>query len=191
MSFDAVQRRALLDLAYQSIRLSLTEGGRVPYPAAPTAPGLDVERASFVTLLIDGALRGCCGSIEARFPIAEDVWRNAWAAAFSDPRFPALTADEYPRCDVHISVLSEPEPLTVADEPDLLRVLRPQIDGLVLQAGGRRATFLPSVWEQLPHARDFLRHLKLKAGWAAAAWPPDLRIWRYTTEEFSAGSDRT
>ena len=81
-------------------------------------------------------------------------------------------------------MLSAPEPLFVANEAELLAVLRPGIDGLVLQAGAKRSTFLPAVWEQLPTPADFVRHLKLKAGWPPNFWPADLRVWRYTTESF-------
>jgi len=184
MTFDASQRAALLDLARRSISAGLSEARHVPYAAEHLPPALDIRRASFVTLRIDGVLRGCCGSIEVRYPLAQDVWRNAWASAFADPRFPALTADEFAQCDIHISVLSELEPLIVADERELLRTVRAGIDGLVLSADGERVTFLPSVWEQLPEPEQFLRHLKLKAGWPAEAWPANLRVWRYTTEEF-------
>ncbi len=183
MAFDASQRAVLFDLARRSISAGLTEGRRVPYVPESLPPALTARRASFVTLRIGGMLRGCCGSIEVRHTLAEDVWRNAWASAFSDPRFTALTAGEFAQCDIHIAVLSELEPLNVADESELLRILRPGIDGLLLSAQGERATFLPSVWEQLPSPEQFLRHLKLKAGWSVDAWPAELRAWRYTTEE--------
>jgi AMMECR1 domain-containing protein len=81
-------------------------------------------------------------------------------------------------------VLSEPEPCDVRSELELLELLRPRIDGVILQAGDRRSTFLPAVWEQLPDAQQFIRHLKLKAGWPADFWPADMQVWRYTTESF-------
>jgi AmmeMemoRadiSam system protein A len=113
-----------------------------------------------------------------------DVWNNAYASAFADPRFPALTAAEWNGTGIEISVLSEPEHVDVRSEAELLEMLRPGIDGLILQAGARRSTFLPAVWEQLPGPRDFVRHLKLKAGWPADFWPPDMQVWLYTTESF-------
>lgn len=180
---NLVQRQELLSLARQSIHSGLTGRQRLPCPAT-TCAGLDVLRATFVTLRIDDELRGCCGSIEAERTLAEDVWRNAWASAFSDRRFPALTAQEYPRCDLHISVLSELTPLPAMTEAELLRELHPGIDGLLLQSGSMQATFLPAVWKQLPDRNDFLRHLKLKAGWARDCWPQNARAWRYTTESF-------
>lgn len=117
-------------------------------------------------------------------PLAEDVWHSAWASAFADPRFPPLEAVEYPRFDLHISVLSEFEPLRVADEAALLQMLRPDVDGLALEMGAARATFLPAVWEQIPDPAQFLRELKLKAGWRADFWSPQIRVSRYTTESF-------
>ncbi|HKE92791.1 MAG TPA: AmmeMemoRadiSam system protein A, partial [Povalibacter sp.] len=135
MTFDPVQRHELLRLARQSISTGLRERRRTDCPPASVSRGLDVLRASFVTLRIDTVLRGCCGSIDVQRSVAEDVWRNAWSSAFSDPRFAPLTTDEYPRCDVHVSVLSELEPVPVHTEAELLQVLRPQIDGLLLRFG--------------------------------------------------------
>jgi AmmeMemoRadiSam system protein A len=140
-----------------------------------------MRRSTFVTLRIDRALRGCCGSLHAPRPLAEDLWHNAWASAFSDPRFPPLTVAEYPDIDVHICVLSELEPLVVADEAQLLRWLRPAVDGLVLQLDATQVTFLPAVWRQLAKPTDFLRELKRKAGWRGDFWSPQLRVFRYTT----------
>ena len=116
----------------------------------------------------------------------EDVAENAFAAAFRDPRFPPLRPDEYPRLEYHISILNPPEPMTVTSEADLLQQLRPGVDGLVLIEGARRATFLPSVWEQLPDPRQFLAHLKMKAGLPADYWSDSLRFERYTVEEFGS-----
>jgi hypothetical protein len=112
------------------------------------------------------------------------VWNNAYASAFADPRFPALTAQEWTRTGLEISVLTEPERCDVRSEAELFEVLRPGLDGVILQAGARRTTFLPAVWEQLPDPRHFIRHLKLKAGWPADFWPADMQVWVYTTESF-------
>ncbi|HEY5810903.1 MAG TPA: AmmeMemoRadiSam system protein A [Povalibacter sp.] len=181
--FNLLQRQELLSLAHQSIHSGLAGQQRLPWPGTPCA-GLDILRATFVTLKVKDELRGCCGSLEADRSIAEDVWRNAWAAAFSDRRFTALTGREYPGCRLHISVLSELTPLPAATQAELLHELRPGVDGLLLQSGSAQATFLPVVWEQLPDRSDFLRHLKMKAGWSTDAWPQNVRAWRYTTESF-------
>lgn len=142
------------------------------------------ERATFVTLEIDGHLRGCIGMLEACRPLAEDVAHNARAAAFHDPRFPALTSREFERLDIHISVLSPPEKMSFTSEADLLSQIRPQVDGLILQEGRCRGTFLPSVWEELSEKKIFLAHLKLKAGLPETYWSDSLKIFRYTTEYF-------
>ncbi len=144
------------------------------------------KRATFVTLTIGGQLRGCIGMLEACRPLAEDVANNAYAAAFEDPRFPPLTKKEFEKLEIHISVLSPPEEMLFSSEEDLLRQIRPGIDGLILQEGFRRGTFLPSVWGELPEKELFWAHLKLKAGLSAAYWADTVRVFRYTTEYFPA-----
>jgi AmmeMemoRadiSam system protein A len=146
---------------------------------------LRAVRASFVTLNHSGMLRGCIGHLEATLPLVEDVAENAFSAAFRDPRFPALTDAEYAGLELHISVLTPAEPLACDSERDLLRQMRPYRDGLILSEGLRRGTFLPSVWEQLPDPRDFLLHLKRKAGLPDEYWSPSLQVYRYETESFS------
>jgi len=188
VTLSADVRRELLSLARQSIEAGLREGRRAPYPGSVLPEDIGV-RCSFVTLRIERELRGCCGTINPERHLAEDVWRNAWAAAFSDPRFTALTAAEYPCSDLHISVLSPLEPLVVASEVELLNVMRPHRDGLVLELGGSRATFLPAVWEQLQRPVDFLRQLKLKAGWSADFWSSQIQVFRYTAEDFGKAGE--
>lgn len=189
MTLDAVQRHRLLALARQSIEAGLQDGRRAAFPESAATADFLAPRSTFVTLRIDGALRGCCGSIEPQRALAEDLWRNAWAAAFSDPRFPGLTEDEYRDIDVHVSVLNELAPLQVAAETELLRVLRPDLDGVVLRLGASQVTFLPAVWKQLADPADFIRHLKFKAGWHADFWSPDIRVWVYAAESFGEKED--
>lgn len=172
--------QVLLQLARRSIGEALGEAG----PATPDLPALREHAATFVTLTQAGELRGCIGSLEAHRPLIDDVRANARAAAFRDPRFPPLTRDELARTRVEVSLLSPAEPLFVTDEADALAHLRPQVDGLILAAGGRRATFLPQVWEQLPEPAVFLARLKQKAGLPAAYWSPELRLWRYTVQKW-------
>ena len=148
-------------------------------PATLAAPG-----ATFVTLTRDGRLRGCIGSLEAWRPLAEDVRANAVAAAFRDPRFPKLRADELVGVRIEVSVLGPTHPMAFQDEPDLLRQLNPHVDGVVLVAGGHRATFLPQVWEQLPDPLTFLRHLKRKAGLPEQYWGPDVEVSRYRVTSY-------
>lgn len=149
-------------------------------PDTAPPPALLTPGASFVTLTRAGQLRGCIGSLEAWRPLLEDVRQNALAAAFRDPRFSPLRAAEWPEIALEVSVLSAPEFLAVSDEEDACRQLQPGRDGVILQAGARRATFLPQVWEKLPDPHDFLAQLKVKAGLPAVGWGPELRLERYT-----------
>jgi hypothetical protein len=183
-AYSPAERRQLLSLARASIDHGLAHGTPLPPDLAALPASLRAARATFVTLHLDGALRGCIGSLEARRPLAEDVAENAFAAAFRDPRFSPVSATEAPRLELQISVLSPPEPLTCASEEELLARLRPGVDGLILADRGRRGTFLPSVWGQLPEPREFLAHLKRKAGLPADHWSQTLRVERYTTESF-------
>lgn len=171
----------LLSLA----RLALLEAfGETPSPP-PEAAWLDVPGATFVTLKIDGELRGCIGTLEAYRPLGEDIRGNALAAAFRDPRFPRLEAAELARVRLHVSLLSALEPLACSGEADLLGRLRPGVDGLVLEHEDHRGTFLPAVWRQLPGPRQFLRQLKRKAGLPPEFWAPGVRVSRYTVDSWA------
>lgn len=142
-------------------------------------------RSTFVTLHLDGELRGCIGSLEADLPLVLDVARSAFRAAFEDPRFSPVTTEEGERLEIQISVLSPAEPMRLASEADLYAQLRPGIDGLVLAEGDRRATFLPAVWDSLPEPTDFVTRLKEKAGLAAGHWSSRMQVSRYTTRSIS------
>jgi AmmeMemoRadiSam system protein A len=115
-------------------------------------------------------------------PLVVDVAENAFAAAFEDPRFPPLSENELEDLDIHISVLSPPEAMTIKDEANLIAQLRPGVDGLIIEDGARRATFLPAVWEDLPDRMDFLSHLKRKAGMRPDHWSRTFRAFRYAAE---------
>jgi AmmeMemoRadiSam system protein B/AmmeMemoRadiSam system protein A len=193
---DAGARAVLLRVAADSIVYGLEHHVGLPVDPAGYAPALRPPRATFVTLHLDGALRGCIGTLQAMRPLVADVSANAYAAAFTDPRFLPVTAEQAPHLDIHISILSAPEPVHFTSPADLLRQLRPGVDGLILEEPGpatgwggprgRRGTFLPAVWESLPEPADFLLHLKLKAGLPADYWSDTLRLWRYTAESVSA-----
>ena len=148
------------------------------------APWLGERGASFVTLRIDGELRGCIGSLTAYRPLGEDVRGNALSAAFDDPRFPPLTRAEFDSVAVEVSVLSAPEPMPFRSRQEALAMLRPGVDGVVLSVRGRRATFLPQVWEELPDREQFIRHLMRKAGLPADFWDDTVRIQRYTVQAY-------
>ena len=125
---------------------------------------------TFVTLTIDGQLRGCIGNLTSSESLVSDVRRNAINAALHDPRFSPLSISELDRVKIEVSILSEPRPLYYRDAADLLKKLRPKIDGVILRKDFASATFLPQVWEQLPQPQDFLTQLCLKAGLASDAW---------------------
>jgi len=175
-------RRALLRLARQSIQHGLERGGPLPVNPNEFPSELTVVRATFVTLEKQGGLRGCIGSLTAVRPLVEDIAHNAYSAAFKDPRFPPVDQSEAEALEIHLSILSPPEPMQVASEEDLIAQLRPGIDGLIIKDGGRRATFLPSVWDSLPQPELFLRHLKQKAGMRPDHWSKTFKAYRYTTE---------
>jgi len=182
LSNDA--QETLLHLAAESIRYGLEHGQPLPVNSTAYGPELQDKGASFVTLHIGGALRGCIGTLEAHRPLVVDTAHNAFAAAFSDPRFAPLSHAEFKHLDIHISVLNPAQPMDFTSEADLISQLRPGIDGLILQAGRRRGTFLPAVWESLPEPTDFVRHLKIKAGLPTDHWSDTIEVYRYTTQSF-------
>jgi AmmeMemoRadiSam system protein A len=171
----------LLQLARESIRKGLHKETFVVTPADYPAP-LRAMRASFVTLEVDRKLHGCIGTLEARQSLVEDVVSNAHGAAFRDTRFPALTPSEFEQVDIHISILSPLEAVKFASEEDLIAKLRPGIDGLMIEEGMHRGTFLPAVWESVPEPREFLRCLKVKAGLKADHWSNRIVVRRYSAE---------
>lgn len=172
----------LLDLARASIRHGLQKGCAQSVALEGLAAELVVLRASFVTLEKGGRLRGCIGSLEAWRPLAVDVAENAFAAAFLDPRFPSVRAEEIDDLEIHLSLLTPAVAMTFDSEADLLSQLQPGVDGLILQEGPYRGTFLPSVWAELPTPSLFFAQLKRKAGLPVDYWSPAVRIWRYATE---------
>lgn len=174
----------LLEIARDAIASGIRGERRGPVRPNELPPELAAERATFVTLTLDGALRGCIGMLEACRPLAEDVAENAKAAAFHDPRFPPVTRKEFERLEVHLSVLSAPEEMVFSSEETLLEKIRPGTDGLILQERARRGTFLPSVWKELPDKEAFWMHLKMKAGLPTDYWSETLQVFRYTAEYF-------
>ena len=175
-------RQALLATAATAIDVGLSRSIAAPPDTRNLPQPLGEPRASFVTITIDRALRGCCGTLEPARPLLLDVWHNAQASAFHDPRFPPLRLAEWQLAEVEVSVLTPCERVVVASEQELLLGLVPGRDGLVIARRGQRATFLPKVWEQVAGPQDFLRRLKQKAGWPVDFWAADVEVWRYETE---------
>lgn len=182
MSYTPVQRERLLQIARDSIRHGCKAGKPLPVDVSALDDELREKRATFVTLEISGRLRGCIGVLSAIRPLAEDVADNAYAAAFRDPRFAPVTLSEIENLEIHISILSPSEPLVFSSEEDLLRQIRPGMDGLIFSDGARKGTFLPAVWDDLPNPRDFLRELKMKAGLPPDHWSNSVKVERYTCE---------
>ena len=181
---NEVQRQQLHDIALDSIKSGLSTGTALAVDSSGLDDALKTKRATFVTLQKNGELRGCIGMLEPIRPLAEDVAHNAFAAAFSDPRFSPLTEHELDQLDIHISILGTPEAMVFDSEQDLIAQLRPGVDGLIMTEGHRRGTFLPSVWESLTEPQAFISHLKLKSGLPENYWSDDIQIQRYTVEEF-------
>ena len=181
-------RARLLDAARASLAFGADQGRPMRAKlGAGLSPALTAMRASFVTLKAQGGtLRGCWGSLTAQRPLLLDVVANAYKTGFEDPRFGPVTADELAGAELGIALLSTPRRIRFADEADLVRRLRPDRDGLILQDGDRRGLFLPSVWERVPRPAHFLRQLKRKAGLPADHWSDSLRVFRYSAESFSA-----
>ena len=161
------QGRLLLALARATLKQRLV-GGNVPQ--APDDPVLLTSSATFVTLKIAGKLRGCIGNLQPVGLLWEGIRDNAINAAFHDHRFSALRPEELEKVDLDISILSPPQPLAYSDPKELLRQLRPGIDGVIVGDGRHSATFLPQVWQQLPDPQQFLGHLCQKAGLPERAW---------------------
>jgi len=181
-SITAQDRDILIDAARASIEHGLTHGRAPTIDPSRFNDTMNEPRASFVTLKIEGQLRGCIGRLKADSPLIVGISRNAYYAAFEDPRFERMSSVEWPQTRLHISVLSPPVPMTFEGEEDLLQQLRPGLDGLVLESGRCRGTFLPAVWRTLPDPCDFLNQLKVKAGLRPDVWPDDARVMRYTSE---------
>lgn len=175
---NAEQGKCLLKLARQTIGERL---GSVTEKTALQDPAFDVKYGTFVTLKLNGALRGCIGNLLPTESVAEGIKRNAISAAFHDSRFSPLTAPEFEELEIDISVLSQPQVLEYQDGADLIEKLQPGIDGVILRLGGAGATFLPQVWDQLPKPELFLGHLCRKAGLAETAWcdsHPEIEIYQ-------------
>ena len=184
MSLSTHHKKILHEIAYRSIEKGLADRHQPTIDSSGYDHVLQTKAATFVTLKIGDALRGCIGILEPRRPLIEDVAHNAYAAAFNDSRFDPVSRDELGRLSIHISVLNTPSDILFESEEDLIRQLRPGEDGIILEEGSARATFLPSVWEDIDSKKEFMRHLKMKAYLPKDYWSDTISIKRYTVEEF-------
>jgi len=179
------EQKELLFVAREAIEYRV-QGKKLPsIQSSSLTSSLREQGASFVTLTIHGQLRGCIGALEAYQPLIDDVREHAIAAAFEDPRFPPLREDELSRIQIEVSRLTRPIPLEYKDADDLISKLKPHIDGVVINDGLRRATFLPQVWEKLPDPSDFMDNLCYKMGTSHRHWRnKHLEVLIYQVEEF-------
>lgn len=173
----------LLAVARGSVVHGLIHGAPLPIEPAVFPASLQEARACFVTLRVNGELRGCVGSLEARASLVVEAARNAYKSAFEDTRFPPFQEGELQGLETHVSILGPLEPLEARSEAELLEVLRPGVDGLVLRALHTNATFLPAVWSQLPEPESFVRALKRKAGLPEDAWSREWGCERFLTRD--------
>lgn len=184
-TYSPEHRRVLLEVAAASIEFGFAEQRALEVDAQKHPPQLTEFRNTFVTLYARGEFQGCIGSMRPIAPLVQDVAKNAYFAAFMDRRVAPLNRADFTALKISISVLSAPEPIAFVDEDDLIRKVRPGIDGLIVHEQGQSGTLLPSVWEHLPDPRDFVRHVKAKAGLPTSYWSTSIRYMRYTTEAFS------
>ena len=155
-----------------------------PATADESAPWLHEPRACFVTLKMNGELRGCIGSLKAQRSLLADLKANALAAAFQDPRFEPLTGEEFNYTRIEVSLISVIEPIYFVNEQDALNQLRPAVDGIIFEYQNQHSTFLPQMWESLPTPQVFMEVLKKKAGLSPSFWAEDVRLSRYTVFRF-------
>ncbi len=206
--FDNKKGQTLLHLARAAIG---REFGFKSH-ALPRTAWLEEPGATFVTLILNGRMRGCIGSLEASRPLIEDVCSNAVAAAFQDPRYSSLTKEEFANVILEVALLSKPERIHFNSEEDALAQLTPGQDGVIFEyapansktrelattasAGGsapasedrpHRATFLPHAWADFPHARDLLPYLKSQAGLPGNFWSVDVKLARFTVQKWREG----
>ncbi|QYK13837.1 AmmeMemoRadiSam system protein A [Shewanella rhizosphaerae] len=174
-------KACLLDLVWQVIDAGLTQGG-LTLPEAPESEALLTPAACFVTLHQGGELRGCIGRVDACEPLWLCACENAYGAAFKDRRFARLRSEERESLTLDISILSPLTPMENQGEAALCSSLRPNIDGLLMDDGHRRALFLPSVWQSLPDPKDFVSALKQKGGWPQDYWRDTITLQRFTTQ---------
>jgi AmmeMemoRadiSam system protein A len=179
------EKQVLMRLAREALQAAVTGSRLPPLDLKGFSERLGSPGATFVTLTRRGALRGCIGALQAQIPLAEDVRQHAVAAALDDFRFPPVQPNELDQIEIEVSVLTEPEPLRYDGPEDLIRRLRPDVDGVILTSGAHRATFLPQVWEKVPAPELFLDMLCEKAGLPDNSWREGhLQVSTYQVESF-------
>ncbi|MEH6557076.1 MAG: AmmeMemoRadiSam system protein A [Oceanicoccus sp.] len=182
--FSAIERQQMMSAVFESINHGLNYGTRLEPDTSKFNDSLLYPAATFVTLTMDGLLRGSMGSITATEPLADNIQYNAYSAAFEDPRFLPLNSDELPLVDVDISILRDREKIFCQSEAELLQQLQPGADGLILTEGDTAVTFLPTVWKQLVDVNTFVRELKGAAGLEPHYWSDTLIAERFSVDSY-------
>lgn len=186
MPLSNEQKIYLLNLARQTIADYFNKGEKTALDPQEIVEELSKPAATFVTLTIDGDLRGCVGNLIAKKPLYQDIINNSLLAAFGDNRFPQLTQKELEIIKVEISILSEPTPYKFDSPDSLLEQIMPKKHGLIIQNSYDQATYLPQVWDDLPDKIDFLESLCQKAGLPKESWKDEsTKIFYYTVGHFS------
>lgn len=185
IELDSKQQRELLAIARRSIAQGFATAAPLRLPLAALTVPFSVNTAVFVTLTQNGALRGCIGALQARQPLAQAVAAAAFGSAFSDPRFEPLQRADLESVQIEISVLSPLQSFDVDSRTALLQSLRRNVDGLVIEDQGKRATFLPKVWDKIATPAAFVEELMVKAGLPADHWSNSIRVQRYSTLTFA------
>jgi len=186
-SLSSKEQEELLILARNTIKQFLQEGD---YDNADPAlldkhKILKIPRGVFVTLKKNGQLRGCIGDIISPNPIFEGVQLCAVRSATRDSRFSPVTLDELDRVIISISVLEFPSQIKAADPEEYPSLLRPGRDGIIMIHKGKRSTYLPQVWDDIPDPVKFLSRLCLKQGSPADCWlDKETTLYRYGAYEF-------
>ena len=189
MLLNDKEKKFLLDLARQALEQFLKNGQKlkIEESSLPSSK-LKIKGATFVSLY-SPSLRGCRGHLWPVLPLYQDVIDNALSSAFLDDRFLPLKGEELKDLKIEIALLSRPIKIAASSPQELLAKIKPQQDGLIIKKGVRHATFLPSVWSQLPQKEDFLSRLCLKAGLSGQCWQAvkDLEVYKYEVEAFCSG----
>ena len=170
----------LLGISRQSL-IAASSGAPPPlFDISYLPPRLQELRACFITLTMNGELRGCTGTLAARRPLAEEVAYSTVQTALFDPRFAPISPEQVSSTRIEISVLTPSQPLYYDSPDDLIRRLRPHVDGVTLRIGQNRSTFLPQVWERLNDPIEFLTLLSRKMGLPGDSWrKSDIQVETY------------
>ncbi|MCQ2914057.1 MAG: AmmeMemoRadiSam system protein A [Alphaproteobacteria bacterium] len=180
-------KNLLLKLAGRSIKSGIRNGRQIYPRASEFPPELSQKGASVITLHTNGQLRGAYSSTSAKRSLLEDIALNAYNAGFNDYRFDAISQNELKDTEITLSVLTEPLLMQYESEKDVIKQLRPGVDGVYLRERKNKSTFLPQVWEAFATPEEFLKKLKHAAGLPEDYWSPTIKIYHFEMLTFYSG----